>query len=423
MALPPFHSWKTCSNIIPVLIALKAGCQQRPQDGAVLGLSQSVFSSSTVEITNPSSDSALWSNPKNSNSMTTGAIVGIAVGGALLLFGGIGLFFVYQRKQKQLYNSNHFTDFDFQNGSGRGRKSSSPQPLLVAGHGGSGRSSASTPDVKMVGSSVYAARSVANLAEYELSSKGHRYHHPHTRTDSSNSQCHQAALEKEMQIGGTTKLKPMPPMSRIQAHTSSGRRSEQQVGGGGQAPYSHAAYIPQAHSRHSSLAGPDTALLSGSIPITLSSSYPHDPADTSYLHGLTPPRHNAFKPASTISNNNTTTTTTTAAQDGQYHPSRWPSPDRNPYRASMGSNRPAPSAPSAALAQPTANPAIAKLIQQTTARQQATAAALPNGIPPPPPGSKAPDLAMPSVPRIRVPKTYVPPSITVEEATPVERMS
>jgi hypothetical protein len=48
----------------------------------------------------------------------------------------------------------------------------------------------------------------------------------------------------------------------------------------------------------------------------------------------------------------------------------------------------------------------------------------PNPPPPPPPppirASKVPSLSFPSVSRIRIPKKYTPPKITVEEATPVD---
>ncbi|EEY14091.1 conserved hypothetical protein [Verticillium alfalfae VaMs.102] len=64
-----------------------------------------------------------------------------------------------------------------------------------------------------------------------------------------------------------------------------------------------------------------------------------------------------------------------------------------------------------------------------------TAQQLPGGIPPPPPGpppsqahvaasktrsTRAPSLVLPSLPRIRMPKRYAPPTINVEGATPVD---
>ncbi|KAH7033503.1 uncharacterized protein B0I36DRAFT_430710 [Microdochium trichocladiopsis] len=425
----------TTSYLSNFLVALKAGCEQRPHDGALLGLSQSVFSSSAVEITDPPTETALTGTPGNATAMTTGAIVGIAIGGALLLFGGIGLFFVYHRKQKRLYNMNHFTEFDFQDQANRGRKSTSPQPLLLPGHGGSGRSSTSTPDPKSIGSNVYATYSVGNLSEYELSSK--RQHiNSHSRTNSRTSH-YPSELEKEMQLG-KIKIKPMPAMSRIHGYTSSMSSQTALPAVSHQQPPALPTYVPQAHSRQNSLADPAMALLSGNRQDSTTSHQAADPMETSYLHGLTT---SSWRPmseeASATSNANTQSTRQEPQQqqqqqqqqDSREHPSRWPSPSHNPYRASMGSKRPAPSAPTGSAVNPS-NPAIAKIIattQQTGSTSAATrtqqTSMLPHGIPPPPPGSKAPDLAVPLVPRIRVPKTYVPPSITVEEATPVERAS
>ncbi|KAJ1329679.1 cell wall integrity and stress response component [Microdochium nivale] len=403
------------------LVALKAGCQQRPVDGAVLGLSKTVFSATPVEITDPPTNTALPGGARSSSAMTTGAIVGIATGGALLLLGGIGLFFVYHRKQKRLYNSNVLAGYD-DHPRDRRAKSSSPQPLLVTGHAGSGRSSTSTPELKMQ-AGIYASRSVANLGEYELASKNYHYS-THSR-NGSRAGDYPSDLDKEMMMLGTrTKIRPMPPVSSIQTHAHSmsehalsSARTQQQHH---RPRPSHPTYIPFAHNQESSVGDP-SAVAQG-----LTAAPPHHAAP-----GTGP---QAGQPH----------TDGRRQQDQDYQPSRWPSPSRNPYAsAMMSSSRPAPSAPTGAAIN-SANPLIAKIIAKTQQRSSssssqalapgvmatmpmssaATAAAPPGTllhgmIPPPPPGSRAPDLAVPLVPRIRVPKTYVPPQITVEEATPV----
>lgn len=61
----------------------------------------------------------------NSTAMTTGAIVGIAVGASLLFLGGTALFWVYYRKQKRIYGD----DFNSQYDPRTGNKSISP-PLV-----------------------------------------------------------------------------------------------------------------------------------------------------------------------------------------------------------------------------------------------------------------------------------------------------
>ncbi|KAK7993496.1 MFS general substrate transporter [Apiospora arundinis] len=83
------------------LIALRAGCKQKPQPGHLLGLTGSLFSTQAVNITDP--PPAVEDTSKdNTSPMTTGAIVGIAVGAALLFLGGAALFIVYHQKQKKI---------------------------------------------------------------------------------------------------------------------------------------------------------------------------------------------------------------------------------------------------------------------------------------------------------------------------------
>ncbi|KAK9770421.1 putative LPXTG-domain-containing protein [Seiridium cardinale] len=104
------------------ITALKAGCQQRPEAGVLLGLSGSPFTDSLVNITSPPSNETASSGSDSPTAMTTGAIVGIAVGASLLFLGGTALFWVYYHKQKHLYGS----EFDSQYDPRVGNKSISP---------------------------------------------------------------------------------------------------------------------------------------------------------------------------------------------------------------------------------------------------------------------------------------------------------
>ncbi|KAI0377932.1 hypothetical protein F5Y04DRAFT_167962 [Hypomontagnella monticulosa] len=106
------------------LTALKAGCEQTPQPGNLIGLSGSLFTQFEVNITAPPQNQTEAANDTSSTTMTTGAIVGIVVGAVLLFLGGTGLFWVYHRKQKYLYGDSL--------GSDGGRKSITP-PLPPAG--------------------------------------------------------------------------------------------------------------------------------------------------------------------------------------------------------------------------------------------------------------------------------------------------
>ncbi|OTA98294.1 hypothetical protein M426DRAFT_326114 [Hypoxylon sp. CI-4A] len=108
------------------LTALQAGCEQKPQAGNLIGLSGSLFTQFEVNITAaPQNETAASSDDtSHTTTMTTGAIVGIVVGASLVFLGGLGLFWVYHRKQKYQYAETL--------GSEKGRKSITPP--LVGGY-------------------------------------------------------------------------------------------------------------------------------------------------------------------------------------------------------------------------------------------------------------------------------------------------
>jgi hypothetical protein len=82
-------------------VALKAGCEQRPKEGAVIGLSGDLFTTSLVNITEPEEDISKRPKGAGSNTLTTGAIVGIAAGCGLALLGAAVLIFIYCRRQRR----------------------------------------------------------------------------------------------------------------------------------------------------------------------------------------------------------------------------------------------------------------------------------------------------------------------------------
>ncbi len=79
---------------------LKAGCQQQPQSGALLGISGSIFSSTPIVSTGSSASSSATPNPSGQSGLSPGAKVGIGLGVPaavlilVLLFGCL-----YQRKR------------------------------------------------------------------------------------------------------------------------------------------------------------------------------------------------------------------------------------------------------------------------------------------------------------------------------------
>lgn len=81
------------------MVALQVGCAQEPEPGVPLGISGSPFTRENLKVTTGADDSDR--DPGASpNSLTTGAIVGIAVGAALVVFGGAALWFIYYRKKR-----------------------------------------------------------------------------------------------------------------------------------------------------------------------------------------------------------------------------------------------------------------------------------------------------------------------------------
>ncbi|KAL6849511.1 hypothetical protein ACO1O0_009052 [Amphichorda felina] len=83
------------------LVALKAGCEQRPTDGSLVGINNDVFSSQLVNITEPEEDISKRPKGAGSATLTTGAVVGIGVGCGLLFLGAGVLIFIHCRRQRR----------------------------------------------------------------------------------------------------------------------------------------------------------------------------------------------------------------------------------------------------------------------------------------------------------------------------------
>ncbi|KAM0516489.1 hypothetical protein ACHAP6_005598 [Verticillium nonalfalfae] len=80
------------------LIALDAGCQQRPNPGTLIGLNDTIFSATAVEAVDPSTLET--KKPEQAPVLTLPAIVGIAIGGFVLLLLGSGCGYMHHRKRK-----------------------------------------------------------------------------------------------------------------------------------------------------------------------------------------------------------------------------------------------------------------------------------------------------------------------------------
>ncbi|TPX09680.1 uncharacterized protein E0L32_009153 [Thyridium curvatum] len=81
------------------LVALEAGCLQKPNPGEILGLSGSVFSSSVITIVDPATMTKP-AEPAKPPALATTAIVGIAVGAVVVIAAVAGFIFICYRKRR-----------------------------------------------------------------------------------------------------------------------------------------------------------------------------------------------------------------------------------------------------------------------------------------------------------------------------------
>ncbi|KAI1214731.1 uncharacterized protein F4807DRAFT_404363 [Annulohypoxylon truncatum] len=142
------------------LLALKAGCQQTPQPGTLLGLSGKLFSENPINITAPPSNGTAGTSNSNPAAMTNGTIAGIATGSSLLFLGGVGLFAIHHRREKRLardQNSRMGSDYDPRIGSS----------AITAPNKGAFTSIESRPPVAMMSDyELKAQKAYTNNAEY-----------------------------------------------------------------------------------------------------------------------------------------------------------------------------------------------------------------------------------------------------------------
>ncbi|KAK8859316.1 hypothetical protein PGQ11_010050 [Apiospora arundinis] len=350
------------------LIALRAGCKQKPQPGHLLGLTGSLFSTQAVNITDP--PPAVEDTSKdNTSPMTTGAIVGIAVGAALLFLGGAALFIVYHQKQKKMYNfENVQSEYDPRGGA------ASISPPVYGGFNGVG-------DHKKINSQ--GSSSMAAYSDYELRAQQAYYG---GKGIGSNAEYYDK-IEEEMQMRHQNySFDPNKPGS----------------GPTGALP-THPAYIPRAMSRASGRG---------------SSSSPQPPSQLSQVQVPQPTAAKSNKPDSYALQ-----AYLNAAEDAATIKIP-PPPPRGPPSSSGRRTSRDRSPADGSNHQPQQQysrrrPASLSISTSNTTSLKAMRSPPPPPPPPPPAKPKVPSLILPSVPRIRVPKKYAPPKINIQEATPI----
>ncbi|KAJ6438542.1 LPXTG-domain-containing protein [Purpureocillium lavendulum] len=80
------------------MTALEAGCKQDPAEGSLLGISGSVFSTTAINITDPTAKS----KDDGGNGLSPSAIAGIVVGVVLVFLAAAALFTVHWRRERTL---------------------------------------------------------------------------------------------------------------------------------------------------------------------------------------------------------------------------------------------------------------------------------------------------------------------------------
>ncbi|KAK2004486.1 hypothetical protein LX36DRAFT_564291 [Colletotrichum falcatum] len=287
------------------LIALKAGCQQKPALGSVIDLTGQLFSDQSVNITEqPANTPMPGDGGASAMSMTVGTIVGIAVGGGLVFVGAICLFVIHCRRQRKA------------RGNAEGGRDDLPP------RAGSNASSHTAVD-PYIPITDHKKSSSINSFNYELQEKQMTYGDYY---------------EEDNRVARSNASYNFDP------HTGHH--------GPGSALPTHPAYIPRAMSRQT-------------------------------YHSATPPNQNyptSIMETGTISIYSTPVPSRSASP----MPPHW---------------------------------------QTANAPPQRDGGLFPPPPPRPPPGQQqhtmVPSIAMPSVPRLRIPKKYSPPQIIVSGASPI----
>ncbi|PNY23870.1 Uncharacterized protein TCAP_06187 [Tolypocladium capitatum] len=85
------------------MTALEVGCEQYPEDGNVLGITGSLFSTNAINITDPSAHN----QGNQGGGLSPGAVAGISVGVVFVFLAAAALFTVHWRREKALDERDH----------------------------------------------------------------------------------------------------------------------------------------------------------------------------------------------------------------------------------------------------------------------------------------------------------------------------
>jgi hypothetical protein len=96
-------------TLVLVIVALQAGCSQQPATGMVIGLNDTVFTTTQVAITTASAASSTTNGSGGSHSLSTGAKIGIIVAAIiiLLIITGVSIIWYKKRQRKTIVESRY----------------------------------------------------------------------------------------------------------------------------------------------------------------------------------------------------------------------------------------------------------------------------------------------------------------------------
>ena len=401
--LDPIITVASSANTHLVVVALSAACQQRPSPGTLLSLSGSVFSTTAVTFVTPANQTAAGTQ-SSGLVMTTGAIVGIAVGTSLLLLGGLALLFVYCRRQ---------------------RRHAEKDPTLLP------------PMPKTPASCITITSRTIPYYTTDYKSQCPDVEPKDPPDYQSNAEYYDRMAEVMQSRHPSEASLALPPKDLAALPT-------------------HPAYIPRVTGRASRVTSPNLDVQAAARP-NKPDSYALQQyltaAEDSLNNNLPPPPPNPPTSSRSIPRSQLSPPAVSIR-------SHLGSPPAGSIRSGMGSppagsiRQPMYSPPAASLRQPMYSPPALSLRQPMNSPPAASIrsnpASPPAGFgshlpsppppsvrsyvvspppssimsintppPPPPPGSRAPSLSLP-MPRVKVPRKYVPPKIQIQGATPIE---
>ncbi|KAI6252551.1 hypothetical protein MCOR03_005420 [Pyricularia oryzae] len=395
------------------MVALDAACVQRPKAGDLVGLTGSLFTSYAVNITDPPKLETGPPPPAQTN-MDTGTIIGIAIGAALVLLLGVGLFVVYWRKQKRAkVEEERRVNSDSPNDGG-----SSITALNIGGGGGGpgsggGRHGYTTDYKREIGLTSFESYDASRSGGLNSNRVGN-YTNSGEYYDQLEKYQQRAAAQQYGMLNHTGPADSLPAHPAYIPRAAMAQQQQQRNSTdsrGSRNTATSSQNLQQQFTSNQTLVAQNSQQQRPVSTQTLSAQHLQQQQTTRRTSPRSSPRlvpepiTLSAVPASKQRYAKTTTEQASQPSLSTSSKSAIDSYTMQKYLAAED-DRPGHTMPPPPAQKP---PRAAKPFDPA------------NPPPPPPqPAVKIPSLGLPSVPRVRVPKQYAPPRISVEEATPTD---